>query len=70
MTSINTKNTAKLLDKDYVFVIAEIGKNFIQSEDERSVEEYLQNAKDLVDAAVDAGADAVKFQTHEIEDEQ
>ncbi len=70
MTSINTKNTAKLLDKDYVFVIAEIGKNFIQSEDDRSVEEYLQNAKDLVDAAVRAGADAVKFQTHEVEDEQ
>jgi len=70
MISINTKNTANLLDKDYVFVIAEIGKNFIQSEDNRCVEEYLQNAKDLVDAAVEAGADAVKFQTHEVEDEQ
>jgi len=70
MTSINTKKIDKLLNKDYVFVIAEIGKNFIQSEDDRSVKEYLQNAKDLVDAAVEAGADAVKFQTHEIEDEQ
>ena len=68
MTQIS--NTDRLLDENYVFVIAEIGKNFIQSEDERSVEEYLQNAKDLVDAAVKAGADAVKFQTHEVEDEQ
>ena len=31
---------------------------------------YLDNAKKLIDAAVEAGADAVKFQTHEIEDEQ
>lgn len=53
-----------------VFIIAEIGKNFIQSKEEKLIEEYLQNAKDLVDAAKEAGADAVKFQTHEIEDEQ
>lgn len=52
------------------FIVAEIGKNFIQTEDERSVGEYLENAKALVDAAVEAGADAVKFQTHEVEDEQ
>jgi len=52
-----------------VFFIAEIGKNFIQSEDDKSVEEYLENAKALVDVAVLAGADAVKFQTHEVEDE-
>lgn len=70
MTSKNTEKTAKLLNKDYIFIIAEIGKNFIQSEDDRPVEEYLQNAKKLVDAAVEAGADAVKFQTHEVEDEQ
>ena len=63
-------NTQKVIGEDDVFVIAEIGKNFIQTKEERPVEEYLQNAKDLVDAAVDAGADAVKFQTHEIEDEQ
>lgn len=53
-----------------VFVIAEIGKGFIQSEDERPVAEYLANAKALVEAAKDAGADAVKFQTHTVEDEQ
>ncbi len=53
-----------------VFIIAEIGKNFIQTEEERSVGEYLENAKALVKAAKDAGADAVKFQTHNVEDEQ
>lgn len=53
-----------------VFVIAEIGKNFIQTEEERSVAEYLENAKALARAAKDAGADAVKFQTHNVEDEQ
>ncbi len=53
-----------------VFVIAEIGKNFIQTQEERPVSEYLENAKALVKAAKDAGADAVKFQTHNVEDEQ
>ena len=53
-----------------VFFIAEIGKNFIQTEEERPVAEYLLNAKKLVKAAKEAGADAVKFQTHEVEDEQ
>ena len=52
-----------------IFFIAEIGKNFIQTEVERPVEEYLENAKALVRAANEAGADAVKFQTHEVEDE-
>ncbi len=53
-----------------VFIIAEIGKNFIQTEDERPVAEYLENAKVLVRAAKESGADAVKFQTHHVEDEQ
>ena len=53
-----------------IFFIAEIGKNFIQTEGERPVAEYLENAKKLVKAAKEAGADAVKFQTHEVEDEQ
>ena len=52
-----------------VVIVAEIGKNFIQTEEDRPVAEYLQNAKDLVDAAKEAGADAVKFQTHVLEDE-
>lgn len=52
------------------FIIAEIGKNFIQSEEDQPVEVYLENAKKLVLAAKEAGADAVKFQTHNVEDEQ
>ena len=51
-------------------VIADVGKNFIQTEEERSVAEYLENAKKLAKAAKDAGADAIKFQTHTVEDEQ
>lgn len=62
-------DTKEIFGGSHVFVVAEIGKNFIQTEEDRSVEEYLKNAKRLVDAAVDAGCDAVKFQTHEIEDE-
>lgn len=53
-----------------VFIIAEIGKNFIQTEDEKSQAEYLENAKKLIDEAIKSGADAVKFQTHVVEDEQ
>lgn len=53
-----------------VFVVAELGKNFIQTEEERPVTEYLENAKKLVKAAHASGADAVKFQTHNVEDEQ
>jgi sialic acid synthase SpsE len=57
-------------NKNKVFIIAEIGKNFIQTKEEGPVEEYLKNAKELVKAAKKAGADAVKFQTHNVEDEQ
>lgn len=53
-----------------VFVIADIGKNFIQTSEEKSAGEYLSNAIALIDAAADAGADAVKFQTHTVDDEQ
>jgi len=65
-----------MLSSDYfkrngeVYVIAEIGKNFIQSEDECSLEEYVSNSKELIDAAKESGVDAVKFQTHVVEDEQ
>lgn len=59
----------KEIGGDRIFIIAEIGKNFIETEDERPVAEYLENAKRLVDAAVASGVDAVKFQTHEVEDE-
>lgn len=53
-----------------VFVIAEVGKGFIQTKEDRPVAEYLDNARKLAKAAKDAGADAVKFQTHTVEDEQ
>lgn len=52
------------------FIIAELGKNFIQTKARQSIPVYLRNVKRLVDAAKRAGADAVKFQTHWVEDEQ
>jgi N,N'-diacetyllegionaminate synthase len=67
--AIQIKDMAKTIGGDGVFVIAEIGKNFIQTEEDRPVGEYLDNARVLVDEAFAAGADAVKFQTHEVEDE-
>lgn len=69
MDSTDTRGIKALFDDDHVFIIAEIGKNFIQTEEDRPIAEYLENAKKLVDAAKDAGCDAVKFQTHEVEDE-
>ena len=65
-------NGEKIWDKinKGVFIIAELGKNFIQTKEEKSIEEYLENAKRLVDEAAAAGADAVKFQTHTVHDEQ
>ena len=53
-----------------IFIIAEVGKNFIQSPEDRPISEYVENAKALVDKAAWAGADAIKFQTHTVEDEQ
>ncbi len=53
-----------------VFVVAEIGKGFIQTEEDQTPAVYLENAKELVKLAKEAGADAVKFQTHTVEDEQ
>lgn len=62
--------TTKILGGEEVFFVAEIGKGFIQTKEDRLMEEYLANAKRLIDEAVAAGADAVKFQTHEVADEQ
>ncbi len=69
-TQIVIPGTEKSLGGGDVFVVAEIGKGFIQTKEDQSVEQYLENAKRLVDAAKSAGVDAVKFQTHEVEDEQ
>ena len=52
-----------------VRIIAECGKNFITKETEQSVEECLVNAKELVIAAKEAGADTAKFQIHSFKDE-
>lgn len=61
--------TETSLGGDYVFCIAEIGKNFIDVEIEESESVLLRKAIRLVEAAKDAGADAVKFQTHSVADE-
>lgn len=60
----------KIISDGEVFVIAEIGKGFIQTKEEQTIETYLKNAKELIDAALETGVQAVKFQTHEYEDEQ
>ncbi len=70
MITIPILGSTKFLGGENVFVIADIGKNFIQTKEERPNAEYLENAKKLIDAAIKAGVDAVKFQTHEVEDEQ
>ncbi len=54
---------------DEVFIIAEAGKNFIRTEEDQPVEVYLKNAMQLADEAKAAGVDAIKFQTHIVEDE-
>ncbi len=69
-TQISITGSDLKLGGDRVFFIAEIGKNFIVTEEDRPVSEYLENAIKLIDLAVESGADAVKFQTHVVEDEQ
>ena len=58
-----------------VFFVAEAGKNFIDQEwrgtaQPYSIQYYCERAITLIKAAKEAGADAVKFQTHVFEDEQ
>lgn len=60
----------QLNKKRSVFIVAEIGKNFIRTKNLQPVSVYLKNTKKLVDAAKESGADAVKFQTHNFKDEQ
>lgn len=47
-------------NSQHVFIIAEAGSNWRVGNSERD----MQMAKSLIDVAVDAGADAVKFQTY------
>jgi len=60
----------KIIKTPKTFFIAEIGKNFIQTKEDCSIKKYLISAKKLIKAAKEAGADAVKFQTHNVDDEQ
>ncbi len=55
-------------DHECVFVIAEAGKNFIVN-DHPSVPQCLDEARTLARHAKEAGANAIKFQTHVAEDE-
>lgn len=64
-----TLKNKHILDRNDVFVIAEIGKNFLQTAEDRPNAEYLENALKLIDEASKAGVDAVKLQTHILEDE-
>lgn len=52
-----------------VEIIAEIGKNFVISEREESLEVLLARAKSLIDSAKEQGCKIVKFQIHNVEDE-
>lgn len=58
MTEITLANGRKIGDKNPCFIIAEIGANHNRS---------LPLAKEMIDAASDAGADAVKFQIYSAE---
>lgn len=51
-------------------IIAEIGKNFIDTEQETDVSTNLIKAHDMVAEAESCGATTVKFQCHVFEDEQ
>jgi len=51
-------------------IIAEIGKNFIDTEEETDVSTNFLKAKELVNEAESCGATTAKFQCHVFEDEQ
>lgn len=50
-------------------IVAEIGKNFVVSEQPEPLETLLERAKELIREAVKAGATTVKFQAHSVNDE-
>lgn len=64
------RNNLNFWSEEPVLIVAEIGKNFIQTKEHQSIDVYLANAKQLIQVAKNVGANAVKFQTHNLEDEQ
>lgn len=54
---------------NHVEVIAEIGKNFVTTQDEEPLDILLGRAKDLIDSAKECDADVAKFQVHNVDDE-
>ena len=52
-----------------ITIIAEIGKNFVDTEKEQPLPVLIEKAKTLILEAKKAGADVVKFQTHFVDDE-
>lgn len=51
-------------------LVAEVGKNFIDTEEEQSVEINLEKAKQLALKAKESGANIVKWQCHVFKDER
>lgn len=47
-----------------VEIIAEAGKNFVTTKEEQSLEVLMEEAKKLIRAAKEAGADTIKWQAH------
>ena len=58
------------LMRDGVLILGDAGKNFIETQEEQSIEQYLSNAKKIVDTAAETGIHALKWQTHTVDDEQ
>lgn len=54
---------------DHIEVIAEIGKNFVTTQEEEPLDVLLFRAKQLILSAKQCGADVAKFQVHNVTDE-
>jgi sialic acid synthase SpsE len=60
LTAVSSRPVSSRIGEDKVFVIAEAGSNWRMGTPKRD----LAMARSLIEVAVDAGADAVKFQTY------
>ena len=58
-----------MVSKNNITIIAEIGKNFVDTQKEQPISVLLEKAKELIREAKKAGADTAKFQVHCVEDE-